>query len=108
VLRETIVDKVRKLIALASSPYEEEARSSAFKAAALIREFNLDIIDPASRYTATPDSDTRSVEWPRWVYITARYSGYCKTCREPYSAGERVQWKKNVGCLHEDCDRPIE
>ena len=97
--RETVLDKVRKLIALASSPYEEEARSSAFKAAALIREFQLDIVDPM-KYTLRSDTD------PRWVPIVSRYDGRCKTCGEFYSVGDRVFWKRGAGCIHEDCDVP--
>ena len=96
--RETVLDKVRKLIALASSPYEEEARSSAFKAAALIREFQLDVIDP-THYPSRADA-------PRWIPIVSRYDGRCKTCHDRYAVGERVFWRRGVGCIHEDCDEP--
>ena len=95
--RETVISKVRKLIALASSPYEEEARSSAFKAAALIREFQLDVVDPV----LIP----RAAE-PRWMPIISKYNGWCKTCRSAYSIGERVLWKRGVGCIHDDCIEP--
>jgi hypothetical protein len=97
--RETVIDKVRKLIALASSPYEEEARSAAFKAAALIREFQLDVIDPAQR-------PRRNDDWPRWVEIISRYDGRCKTCLHSYAVGDYVLWKQGVGCIHTDCDEP--
>lgn len=103
-IREQVVDKVKKLIMLATSPNESEARSAAFRAASLIREFNLDILDPLTRDDANAHA-SGSRDWPRWVYIISRYDGRCKSCGDSYSAGDRIQWKKNVGCVHEDCER---
>jgi hypothetical protein len=93
--KDTVIVKVRKLIALASSPYEEEARSSAFKAAALIREFQLDVVDPV-----------RPVQRDGWTNIISRYDGSCKTCRRRYAVGDLVLWKRGVGCIHEECSKP--
>lgn len=97
--RETVLSKVRKLIALAGSPHVEEARSSAFKAAELIREFQLDVVDPVQR-------PRPAAEWPRWVTLITKYDGRCKTCGESYLVGDSVLWYQVVGCIHMDCDTP--
>lgn len=86
-IRTSVVDKVMKLIRLASSSHEEEARSAAYRAASLIREFNLDVVDP----TAAPLTS-------EWKIILSRYWGQCIACRQRYKVGERIWWKKNVGC----------
>jgi hypothetical protein len=104
---ETVVEKVRKLIALATSPYAEEARTAAFKAAALIREFQLDVVDPVQRPRPERTKQaTPQPEWPRWVRLVSKYDGYCKTCRRRYLTGQSVRWKQGVGCIHEYCDAP--
>lgn len=93
--KERIVEKVRKLIALASSPHEEEARSSAYKAAALIREFQLDVVDPVRRQQSGD-----------WREIVSRYAGRCKTCHQPFDVGDLVFWRPGTGCIHEYCPEP--
>jgi hypothetical protein len=110
--RERVIDKVNKLLALASSPEMEEARSAAHMAAQLIRDNQLQIIDPTERHPA--QQETWGGSWGKrdphdGFVITSKYPGRCKGCHRAYDEGDRIFWKKGVGSWHEACkfERPF-
>lgn len=132
--RAKALDKIRKLIALASSPHPEEARSAAHKAAALIREFKFEITDTQTRvnvsfsygnpgsagpFTANEARDrwrdfyeraarttATASEEASWRLITAKYEGKCSWCRGKYTVGDRIFWKKGYEGTHFKCPWP--
>src|SRR5262249_34208445 len=57
--KERTVDRIRKLLALATSPNENEAAAAAEKAQALLAEYNLSMADVID--TADDDADTQVV-----------------------------------------------
>lgn len=126
----SVVDRVRKLIALAASSSEEEARTSAWLACKLIRENKLrivDTIDPVSvdfadffrdvvnRAEATQASWTK----PRAASVAqepakatppsdrrrikARYASQCRSCRKAIAVGDDIYWSRESGTTHARC-----
>jgi len=98
----SIVDRVRKLVALAGSPNEHESRSAAAMACRLIREHGLHVSDPSSharhaerevprRRTAGPYTRARSVR-----------GASCRECAEPVADGE-VFHDAGGAPVHGDC-----
>jgi len=114
------LDKVVHLIALASSPSEEEARTSAVLACRLIREHGFLVVmsngapSPAAR-TARP-APPRSAPQPRPApapkrsrrpqprLIVLNYRGVCVTCERYITRGDRAWWRPGKGVVHEGCN----
>lgn len=112
---------MKKLLALAASPNEHEARNAALLAAKLIREHGLDLVDrrPPGKRTpsaaarrATPhDKRTRKssgggrtravADVP--VKITAPLGGDCFHCGRRYRGGTEIFWSDSRGGMHADC-----
>jgi len=115
-----VLDRVKKLLALAASPNEHEARTAALLAAKLIREHGLELVDrrparktpPATR-RATPTTEKRARKSSgggrtRAVAdvpsrITSPLGGDCCHCGRRYRAGAEIYWFDSRGGMHPDC-----
>ena len=91
------IDRVEKLLRLSASPYPEEARTAAFKAAELIREHGLRVCATA------PDRAPRIPERGQPVVIVSKFEGWCRVCKKSYAVGDRVSWLKGQGATHVEC-----
>lgn len=126
-----VVAKVRALLERAAHPStpEEEARTSAFIAARLIKanalEVTLPAVVPASAAPPAPPGDASSrathdgpfraarttrrrrrrpvPEDPSWVLVLSMYRGRCKACRRFYEQGDEVCWRPGSGRTHFAC-----
>lgn len=98
-----IVDRVRKLIALAGSPNEHEARSAAAMACRLMREHGLLVHDPAGHARpAERDPPRRRTRGPYARARAARGGARCRECDEPIEDGE-VFVDSDAAPVHGDC-----
>jgi len=100
--QERVIDKVTKLLALAASPVMEEARSAAHMAAQLIRDHQLQVVDPTEKPVRQKVGGVKQDPYDGFT-ITSRYAGRCKGCGRSYREGDRVFWKKGVGAWHARC-----
>jgi len=101
-----IIDKVSKLLALASSPNENEARNAALKAAELIAAHHLQLAPKTAIRTLRPFAargDGRRGEQVRPILITSRYAGICRACRRPYEIDDLIHWLRGHGAVHHGC-----
>ena len=100
-----IVDRVRKLIALAGSPNDHESRSAAAMACRLIREHGLHVDDPSPhrhRADREPEAPHRRTQGPYARDRSARGQPYCRECSEPIADGE--VFRDDGGApVHGDC-----
>jgi hypothetical protein len=127
----SITDRIEKLIALSGSENEHEARSAAYLACKLIREAGLRVVEPAppsdpwadhfarSAWTAStraerhppprrPAPDVRPRRRVESAIGTAKRSGRCFVCNEPFEEGSDVAFPTltgdaNLGAVHADC-----
>lgn len=81
--KESAVEKVRKLINLASSPNLKEAEHAAHKACALIRAHGLDVCDPDEidaiyQQQATLEARVKQLEAPKEVVNDLDYSNFAQ------------------------------
>ncbi len=125
----TPLEKVVKLLALATSPNENEARTSAFLAAKLIRENKIVLLapddarlfgrgspppsysharppppPPPPKEPPPPPPRRNSTEFP--VRINAKFGGFCRVCLLRYEEGDRIYWMRGDGCSHLACGWP--
>ncbi len=107
-----VLERVMKLIALASSPVEEEARTSAWLACKMIRENGLKLVErlPPPRTTWTPPPYRPPPPPPRPSpkdnderVITSKFEGWCRECRSVIEVGQKIRWKKGEGARHVNC-----
>lgn len=116
-----LLDKVRKLIALTSSPSLEEARTSAYQACKLIRKHGLVVglaePEPAMQACPAPSHWSSVPDFARApfvrakrgdvevVFFTAKYTGgKCSECGESIIRGSRIVWYKTIKeKLHQAC-----
>ena len=123
------IDRIQKLIALAGSANEHEARSAAFLACKLIREGDYQVVEkatadpwaafhqataawaepsPARRAPRKPAPDTRPRRRVPCEVGRARRSGNCAVCGEPFEDGSDVAFPTladdaGLGTAHADC-----
>jgi hypothetical protein len=122
------IDRIQKLIALSGSANEHEARSAAYLACKMIREGDYRVVEPAAdpwadhfaaaawhsppargeRSPRRPAPDTRPRRRVPCEIGTARRSGVCAACREPFEEGSDVAFPtlasdENLGAVHADC-----
>jgi hypothetical protein len=108
----SVVDRVNKLLALASSPNMHEARNAALLAAKLIREHGLEVRErdarrstprPAARTTPRPrrPSSKKNARVP--PIIESPLGGDCAACGKRYRAGSEVHWSDADGGIHPAC-----
>lgn len=98
------LEKVRKLIALAGSPYEEEARTAAFLACKMIRELGLSFAQaqPAPPAPPPPSVD-REAHHGKPRHMPLKYAGSCRQCGEWIEEGSWAYWTKGEGVVCENC-----
>jgi hypothetical protein len=102
-----VLERVRRLIALASSSNENEARTAAILAARLIRRHRLVISLPP----ATPGQKGKKASSRRGVRqvadvperIVSPLGGECTVCGARYRGGQHVYWFASGGGMHEAC-----
>jgi hypothetical protein len=109
----SIVDRVNKLLALATSPNMHEARNAALLAAKLIREHALEIREPEIVRRKTPRPTPRPTPKPRRPsskknmrvppIIESPLGGDCVVCGRRYRAGAEVHWSDAEGGIHTSC-----
>jgi hypothetical protein len=106
----TPVERAAQLVALAASPFEQEARTSAYLACKLIREHGLRIAtgEAPPTYRGAPDRGEHHVEAPPFVAggacrATARYAVVCLDCGALIAEGGGMWWMRGVGGVHERC-----
>ncbi len=124
-------DRIEKLIALSGSANEHEARSAAYLACKMIREGGFRVVEPAPAPDPWADHFTRSA-WTASTHAerqppprrpapdvrprrrvesdigTAKRSGRCSVCDEPFEEGSDVAFPTlasdaNLGAVHADC-----
>ncbi len=106
-----ILAKIEKLIRLATSPFPEEARTAAHKAAQLIRDHGIVLSIPpvtgarrAEPAAPRPRPPTAAQEeMTKRVVIVSKFSGFCRVCSSDYQEGERVAWARGKGAIHTAC-----
>lgn len=106
-----IIDKLRKLFAMADSPVEEEARTAALMAVRLLKKhgfesriFSSATSVPAATVTANSTHVQRQPDL--YTYAVAQRVGCCKACGQLYIAGESVLvGMKTHGTTHERCQK---
>ena len=43
-----------------------------------------------------------------WIPLKAKWDSKCITCEQPTNTGFDILWKKGVGVIHPDCNKPDE
>jgi hypothetical protein len=106
----TLLERVQRLLALAASPNENEARNAAILAARLIREHRIVLSLPARPTPAgTPRRRTPgSRRAARKVAdaperIVSPLGGDCRQCGARYGRGEEILWFSSGGGMHATC-----
>jgi hypothetical protein len=105
----SIVDRVNKLLALATSPNMHEARNAALLAAKLIREHDLELREREGVRRKTPrptpkprrPSSKKNMRVP--PIIESPLGGDCVVCGRRYRAGSEVHWSDAEGGIHTSC-----
>lgn len=115
-------ERVMKLVMLASSPNENEARTAAFLACKAIREGKLLVLSPDDprlrvRPAPPPPPPPRPEPPPRQAYqdakakakerkrIFLKFDGWCRTCRKDLGEGTAAWWASGEGVICERCYR---
>jgi len=101
----SIVERVNKLIALASSPNANEARNAALLAARLIREHGLEVRERKGK-TPVPTPRRPSSKKNKRVdlhTIESPLGGDCVVCGKRYRAGATIAWSDAEGGIHPGC-----
>lgn len=110
-------ERAMKLVMLASSPNEHEARTAAFLACRMIREGKLLLLspeDPRLRARAAPPPPPPRPEPPpaqkarepkARKLIELRFDGWCRACRVGIPAGQEAWWASGEGVLCGRCYR---
>src|SRR5580704_1406133 len=101
-----VLQRVQHLIALSSSPNENEARNAAVLAVRLIRKHGLVVSAPARKPSGS--SAKRSSSGSRRASdaiekIRSPLGGECVFCHSRYRAGAEVYWLASGGGMHLHC-----
>ncbi len=109
----TVLERLQRLIALAESPNEHEARNAALLAVRLIKQHKITFTIPepvAGARRATPGGGTRprSSSKSRRVAdvpaeIKSPLGGDCVECGGRYRAGSTILWMQSGGGMHPSC-----
>jgi hypothetical protein len=110
----SILERVEQLIALASSPNENEARNAALLAVQLIKKHRLVVSMPRTKSdpsAVSPSTGGRRRSSPRGVKrvvdlpdkIVAPLGGECIECGGRYRAEQTILWFSSGGGLHVKC-----
>ena len=82
-----VIDKIRKLLALAQSPNENEAAIAAAKAQELMAEYEFTEVDLIHREINEQKFDTGRLAIPKWKMDLARFIASAYGCRWYYNTG---------------------
>lgn len=113
----TVLERLQRLLALAESPNENEARNAAMLAVRLIRQHGVTFTVPATRPTPTPRRVSPSEGTRRRTSSSGRsrrvadipaaivspLGGDCVECGSRYRAGSSIYWLSSGGGLHTRC-----
>jgi hypothetical protein len=110
----TVLERLRRLIALTESPNENEARNAAVLAVRLIRQHRVAFSLPEPSERTTPNAGTRrrtpasSSSRKRRVAdipteIKSPLGGDCLECGGRYRAGASIYWMQSGGGMHPAC-----
>jgi hypothetical protein len=108
----TVLERVRRLIALSASPNENEARTAAVLAVQLIRQHRLVLSLPSGRSGSTtarrrPSSGAGRDAANPAERIRSPLGGECTVCGGRYRSGQTVYWFAGGGGMHPECyERP--
>lgn len=105
-----VLERIEQLLALASSPNDNEARNAALLAVQLIKKHRVVLSLPAGR-TKTPAPSSRRRSTPRGVKkvfdppekIVAPLGGDCVHCGGRYRADQTIFWFSSMGGMHIKC-----
>ena len=118
------MEKVRALLALATSPNIDEARNAALAAVRLIAEYKVILslpapangvtfpppsirvktVSPAERRTKTAiRATTRAGNPGEWKKMKAKFEGYCKWCKKKVHKNASIYWSPDDGAYHAVC-----
>jgi len=119
-----LLDQIQKLIALTGSPYEEEARSAAYRACKLIRDNGIKLTleepvllpVPAQKPVQKPVHNSSQRQYTqhrptnhyppkvgRATRVMVDFEGHCLACRGPFNCYDTVYWVRGLGFTHDDC-----
>jgi hypothetical protein len=101
-----ILDKVRKLLALAASPQEEEARTAALLASRLILEHGIQLTlggQTVVRGAEPCGAPVRPTNLTAPRRMQSKFPGWCRACHAPFDVGADILWLKDVGAAHVAC-----
>lgn len=109
------LEKIRKLIALAGSSSEEEARTAAYHACRLIREHDVKIgastsandswSSPAAHYAAAsrPPPGPPPAKTGEYVRIRTKFESTCRHCGKSIRVEDEMAWSKGKSSYHWIC-----
>ncbi len=115
------VDKIMRLVMLASSPNEHEARTAAWMACKAIREGGLMLVPVESARSRPPpppprpepppppprssyaDAKAKATDSVERKLIVLQFKGWCRSCRKDIPAGAEAWWAKGDGCVCTRC-----
>ncbi len=115
---DKLIDRVMKLVALsANNPSEAESAAAGRQACALMYAEHLSLVDSDEFeelcQTVIEQAETiKSLRQPaaksaialqKGHKIVSKFDGACKGCGDDYYYGDRVYWRKGLGCWHLDC-----
>jgi hypothetical protein len=112
-----ILERLQRLLALAESPNEHEARNAAMLAVRLMRQHGVTFSVPPTRTTPSPKRVSPSGGTRRRTPASARtrrvadvpasivspLGGDCIECGGRYRAGASIYWLESGGGLHARC-----
>lgn len=102
---ERVLERIDRLMALAASANENEARNAAALAVRMIRYFGVTLsLGGPSRDIHAERQPSSGLAVP--VTIQSKYDGRCRSCGAVYRVGDRVQWARGKGAAHVACVWP--
>lgn len=97
-----ILDRLEKLMAMAGSPVQEEARTAALMAVTLMKKHGIRLSLPDDAPAPRARQKPRAPEVVAHAK-TAKVDGFCKQCGGVYFRGDSV-WVGRSGVTHAQCD----
>jgi hypothetical protein len=112
-----ILERLQRLLALAESPNDNEARNAALLAVRLIKQHGVKLALPTEPPTSTPRRPSPSAGTRRRTPVSGRtkrvadvpapivspLGGDCIECGTRYRAGSSIYWLESGGGLHTRC-----
>jgi len=101
---DKVIDLIRKCLALADSPNENEAALAMAKAQELLERYNLSLAQVKDTVTTIPDLiegevDYEHKEWLRRLFFTVARHNFCKTVGHPSTGKESIIGRYTNVCM---------